>query len=146
MNWGESSGETPLEEKDIHNAKSQSQPEVLTFFPQVPEDDFKLARKAVEFSNHKGGTIFIGISGEGKFTGVGDPSEVEVEVGVLLEDRIEGDFRYHTFTYDIDGCGIIEVRIKTYETLPCSVDGKFYKWKPVPRPLSPREVRELMLD
>ncbi len=146
MSWRDGSFEVALEEKDIYDAIENFRPEVLRFFPHIPEDKFNLVRTTVEFANHEGGTIFLGISEEREFTGVEDSNEVEREVGILLEDRIEGDLRYYTFSYEIENNNIIEVRIKRYSNLPCSADGKFYKWKPVPRPLSPHEVRDLMIN
>lgn len=147
MSGEQTSPEQPLEEAQLHDQINQGPSEVVQLLPTIPADDSELAKTAVELANHLGGSLFVGVNDDGEPTDVADINRVEREAATILEDYIEGDFRYYTFTYDIDNSGILEVRVKKYETLPCAVDGRFYRWKPViSRPLSPQEVSELMTD
>lgn len=147
MSWRSESVEKPLDETDIQDALDHSDTEVLAFFPGVPEEEFDLLRKVVEFANHEGGTIFVGIDERGNYGGLSDAGKAKENVGMYLEERVEGDLSYYMFEHEIESSDIVEIRIKEFESLPCAVDGQFYKWKPVQtRPLSPREVKELMQD
>lgn len=144
MSWQGESTEGPLANKEVHDAVNNQQSEVLEFLPSMPEDEFELAKKAVQFANHKGGSIFLGINSQGKFKGLSDINDTKLKIGTILEDRVEGDLRYYLFIYSIDGKDILELRVKEFQELPCAVDGRFFKWKPaVSRPLSPEEVRIL---
>lgn len=144
MSWQGEAAEGPLANKEVHDAVDNQQSEVLEFLPSLPDEEFKVAKKAVEFANHKGGSIFLGIDNQGDFKGLSNIQDVKIRVGTILEDRVEGDLRYYLFIYSISNDDILELRIKEFRDLPCAVDGQFFTWKPaVSRPLSPDEVRTL---
>lgn len=146
MSWRDESVETRLSETDIEDALKYSSNEVLEFFPNIPENLSNLLKTIVEFANHKGGTVFVGINEDGDYVGVSDRESVKEDIGVNIEDRVEGDLNYYIFEYEIESSDIIEIRVKQFSELPCAVDGKFYQWKPIQtRPLSPSEVKSLMI-
>lgn len=116
----------PPEQIDIIEALSIGESEIVEFKQELPDTIRDISKEIVALSNHRGGSLFIGISDDGEVVGLTDAGDTEERVTGAINDHIEPTIRPMIEIVTHDGNDVLAIHVPQAEDKPFSLDGSFY--------------------
>lgn len=117
----------PVADLTLDEIIDRGETNAIEFKREIPGSKRNIAEELVALSTQKGGVLVIGVSDEGKVTGLDDPNQVEEQVANIVRATIDPPMNPDIKKRTVNSEDVVVVEVSRFQDTPYNVNGTFYR-------------------